>query len=136
MAESEQVIVLCHGTFDVLHVGHIWHLRAARAMGDRLVVSLTADAFRRKPGHRKFNQDERADHLRELRCVDDVYICNGETAARAIVHYRPRFFVKGIDYRERGIAAIEQATCLYVGARVVYTDTKKYGSGSLVEHVR
>lgn len=129
--------VLCHGTFDVLHVGHVMHLAAARNLGDRLVVSITADVFVAKgPGRPVFNEQERFVMLAALRDVDEVYICWGTSGVGAIMRYLPAVYVKGIDYACRGIVAAELEACRAVGAEVRYTSTRKYSSTALLEHFR
>lgn len=126
-------VILTNGCFDVLHVGHIQHLREARAMGDRLVVALTVDAGVSKKGHgRPFNTwDERAEMLRELRCVSEVV--QTESACAAILSVRPNYFVKGIDYAsgERFTENVEEA-CKAVGAKLVFTNTPKRSIGEIL----
>ena len=78
-------IVLCHGTFDLLHIGHIKHLQKAAGLGDQLVVSVTADEYVKKgPGRPYFNQDQRMDALYALECVDRVILCHGLSAEESI----------------------------------------------------
>ena len=61
---TDRKVVLCHGVFDFLHLGHIRHLRAAKSFGDILVVSITDDAHVMKGCNRPiFNEDERAEIL-------------------------------------------------------------------------
>src|SRR5260370_2830774 len=68
-------IVHCHGCFDLMHIGHIRHLQAARAMGDLLVATLTADAHvATGEGRPAFTEVLRADALPALVCVDLVAI--------------------------------------------------------------
>ena len=74
-------VVLCHGTFDLMHAGHIRHLRRARQEGDVLMVTLTGDAHVGKgPGRPVFREDLRAETLAALESVDFVAI-NHEAAA-------------------------------------------------------
>ncbi len=96
---SGRLIVQCHGCFDGLHIGHVRHLRAARSLGDTLVVSVTADRYVNKgPGRPVFSHDLRMEFLGELACVDWVTLSQAETAERAIAAIRPHFFVKGGEY--------------------------------------
>lgn len=121
-------VVLCHGCFDILHIGHFDHFRAARAYGERLVVSVTAAKWVRLAkgeGHPAHTDAERVDMLRELRIVDEVYLCDSPTAVRAIIKFKPRFFAKGSDYAARGINPLELEACGLVGAQVIYTATRK-----------
>src|ERR1041385_2884329 len=95
-------IVHCHGVFDLLHIGHIKHLEAARKLGDALVVTLTPDRFVNKGPHRPaFPERLRAEALASLACVDFVSINEWPTAVETIQRLRPDFYVKGI-VREGG----------------------------------
>lgn len=75
-----KTVVLCHGVFDLLHYGHIEHLREAKAQGDVLVVSVTAARFVNKgPGRPYFNDAQRLSFLSELDCVDYVLLSEAVT---------------------------------------------------------
>ena len=79
-------IVQSHGVFDMIHPGHICHLEEARALGDVLVVTLTADAHVRKgPGRPLFNERLRLAALAGLTCVDYVVLTPFTRPAEAIV---------------------------------------------------
>lgn len=107
-------VVLAHGCFDLLHVGHIKHLQAARQLGNILIVTVTADQFVNKgQGRPRFNQHLRADSLAALNCVDYVAINFTNTAADAIRLIKPHVFVKGIEYL--GIEAEKDALKEYGG---------------------
>jgi rfaE bifunctional protein nucleotidyltransferase chain/domain len=89
-------IVHCHGCFDLLHIGHIRHLQAARTMGDVLVVTITADDYVDKgEGRPAFSERLRAETLAALECVDFVAIAASPTAVEAIRLLRPDYYVKG-----------------------------------------
>ncbi len=73
-AEGKRV-VLCHGTFDLMHTGHIRYLQRAKQEGDVLFVTVTGDAFVNKgPGRPVFSEHLRAENLAALACVDGVAI--------------------------------------------------------------
>ena len=94
-------VVLAHGTFDLLHVGHLAFLEAARACGDELVVSLTCDRFVRLTkgfGHPYFPVDERCRMVEALRCVDRVIISMESDACQVIRRIKPAVYAKGHDY--------------------------------------
>src|SRR5665213_2536653 len=78
-------IVHCHGVFDLLHIGHLRHLKAARKFGDLLVVTITPDRFVNKgPGRPAFTETLRAEALAMLECVDIVAINNWPKAVEII----------------------------------------------------
>ncbi|MGQ9922000.1 MAG: D-glycero-beta-D-manno-heptose 1-phosphate adenylyltransferase [Desulfobacca sp.] len=95
-------VVFTNGCFDLLHVGHVRYLQAARAMGDYLVVGLNDDASVRRlhkgPGRPLVPQAERAEVLAALACVDAVVIFSQDTPLELILHLRPQVLVKGGDY--------------------------------------
>src|SRR5881398_1847754 len=100
--QSGKKIVHCHGVFDLLHIGHIKHLEAARQLGDALVVTLTPDRFVNKGPHRPaFPERLRAEALASLVCVDFVAINEWPTAVETISRIKPDFYVKGV-VRESG----------------------------------
>src|SRR5436309_12837249 len=95
-------VVHCHGVFDLLHIGHIKHLEAARKLGDALVVTITPDRFVNKGPHRPaFPERLRAEALASLACVDFVAVNEWPTAVETIRALRPNLYVKGI-VREAG----------------------------------
>ena len=79
--QTKKTRVLCHGVFDLLHIGHIKYFEEAKSMGDILVVTLTPDKFVNKgSGRPVFNQTLRAEALASLECVDYVAINEWSTA--------------------------------------------------------
>jgi rfaE bifunctional protein nucleotidyltransferase chain/domain len=95
--------VLAHGCFDLLHLGHIRHLQEARAMGDRLVVSVTGDQHVEKGlGRPRFTAAERVEALKALACVDEVFVNDDSDAVATIQRIRPAVYVKGADYVSHG----------------------------------
>lgn len=94
-----KVVVQCHGCFDIVHPGHIRHLRHAAQQGDVLLVSITADALMNKgDGRPLFTQDLRAENLAALDCVDWVYINPDATAETLLEDTRPDVYIKGREY--------------------------------------
>lgn len=93
-------IGLCHGVFDLIHIGHIVHFKEAKSLVDCLIVSITADAFVNKgPGRPLFYQDQRIEFLSELEVLDHVVISNNMTADTIIEQVRPNLYFKGSDYK-------------------------------------
>ena len=94
-------VVMCHGTFDLVHPGHIRHLIYARDKGDMLVVSLTCDAYIAKANMRPFVPEElRAMNLAALEVVDYVVIDPHPTPVENLGKIQPDYFVKGYEYVE------------------------------------
>src|SRR5438552_8218723 len=131
-------IVHCHGVFDLLHIGHIKHLEAARNLGDALVVTLTPDRFVNKGPHRPaFPERLRAEALASLTCVDFVAINECPTAVETIQRLRPDFYVKGV-VREGGkrdhTNAIQQEenAVQAAGVQLVLTDEETFSASTLI----
>lgn len=102
-------IVLTNGVFDLLHLGHVRYLQEARALGASLLVGLNSDAStRRLKGSRRplVPEQERAEVLAGLACVDAVTIFDEDTATALVEEVRPEIYVKGGDYAapdQRGV---------------------------------
>ncbi len=93
-------MVQAHGTFDLLHLGHVRHLEAARKLGDVLMVTVTADSFVNKgPGPAGVQASLRAEMLAALEYVDWVAINDSADAVSAIRCIRPSIYIKGQDYQ-------------------------------------
>jgi rfaE bifunctional protein nucleotidyltransferase chain/domain len=104
-------VVFTNGHFDLLHVGHLRYLQAARALGDTLVVGVNDDAVtaaRKGPGRPILPEIERAELLAGLACVDYVSVFHEPTAERCLELLRPDIYVKGGDYAP-GKAALPEA---------------------------
>jgi len=94
------VIVVASGVFDPVHVGHIQHLKAAKQLGNILIVAVTGDAFVGKgPGRPRSPDVHRAEVVAGLRDVDAVVINYATNTVPIIEAVRPHIFVKGVEYR-------------------------------------
>lgn len=131
-------LVMCHGVFDVLHLGHVRHLRLARAEGDRLIVSLTDDEFVNKgPGRPYFTARVRAEMLAFLEIVDAVVINHAASAQPILEAIRPDIYAKGSDYANpeddvTGKIELERRAVEANGGRVVFTEDVVFSSSSLI----
>ena len=93
-------IILCHGVFDLIHVGHIKHFKEAKKNGKFLIVSITSDKFVNKGSGRPiFNQNLRAEFLSSISIVDAVVINNNLTSEKIISQLKPDIYFKGPDYK-------------------------------------
>jgi len=111
MHSSGKRLVFTNGCFDLLHAGHVRYLQQARALGDALVVGLNGDRSVRelKGEGRPLNpQDDRAEVLAALGCVDFVVIFEGKRATELLRAVRPHVYAKGGDYTPESLDAGER----------------------------
>ena len=133
-----QTVVQAHGTFDLLHLGHVRHLEAARKLGDVLIVTVTADRFVNKgPGRPVFNAELRAEMLATLEYVDWVAINDAADAVSAIERIRPSIYIKGQDYQNpqgdiTGKISLERDAVETHGGRIHFTDEVSFSSSELI----
>ena len=134
-------VVLCHGCFDLLHIGHIRYLEAAKALGDVLVVTVTPDRFVDKgPDRPAFAEAMRAEHLAALACVDYAAVNRWPGAEPTIALLRPDVYAKGSEYRHAAEQpdtpmAKERAAVEAVGGELCFTDEIVFSSTRLLnEH--
>ncbi|HOF87203.1 MAG TPA: D-glycero-beta-D-manno-heptose 1-phosphate adenylyltransferase [Armatimonadota bacterium] len=116
-----QTIVLTNGCFDLLHVGHIETLEAARTHGNVLIVGVNSDASVRKlkgPGRPLNAEGNRARVIAALACVDAVTIFDESTASALLAALRPHVYVKGGDYDAQNLP--ERAVVAQYGIAVVF----------------
>ena len=131
-------VVLANGCFDLLHVGHVRYLDAARALGDVLFVGLNSDAAVARlkgPGRPLMPADERAEILAGLRAVDHVVVFDEDTADRLVSLVRPAVHAKGTDYTDASVP--EAASVRAAGGRVaIVGDPKDHATRDLIARIR
>jgi len=133
-----QAVVLAHGVFDLVHMGHVRHLEAAHREGDVLIVTVTADAFVNKgPGRPIFPQLMRAEMLGALEYVDWVGVNHGPSAETVLETIKPDVYVKGSDYENpeddiTGRIALEKDAVERHGGRLVFTKDITFSSSALI----
>ncbi|HEX8000652.1 MAG TPA: D-glycero-beta-D-manno-heptose 1-phosphate adenylyltransferase [Pyrinomonadaceae bacterium] len=113
-------LVFTNGCFDILHVGHVRYLSAARALGDALVVAINSDASVRElkgAGRPIMNEDERAEMLAALVAVDYVTVFDELSPRALIAEVLPDVLVKGGDYQLDEIHGREEVEA--AGGRVL-----------------
>lgn len=119
-----RTVVMCHGCFDIVHPGHIRHLRQARAMGDLLLVSITGDAqISKGAGRPLIPQELRAENLAALDLVDWVHIDGDATALELLREVQPDVYIKGREYESNGDPRFraEREAVESAGGRVVFS---------------
>jgi len=131
-------VVLANGCFDLLHVGHVRYLDAARALGDVLFVGLNSDAAVARlkgPGRPLMPAAERAEILAGLRAVDHVVLFDEDTADRLVSLVRPAVHAKGTDYTDASVP--EAASVRAAGGRVaIVGDPKDHATRDLIARIR
>lgn len=131
-------IVHAHGAFDLLHLGHVRHLEAARRLGDVLIVTVTADRFVNKgPGRPVFTEVLRAEMLATLHYVDWTAVNESPDAVSAIRAICPHIYVKGQDYQNpegdvTGKISYERKAVEESGGRIHFTDEVVFSSSELI----
>jgi len=144
MAEQAQAwkragepVILANGCFDVLHVGHIRYLHAAKQLGGRLVVAVNSDASVRTvkgPERPLMPEDERAEIVAALADVDAVVIFSEPDVRALIRELRPEVQVKGTDYSVDSVP--ERDEVVACGGRVeIVGDPKDHSSSTLLRKI-
>jgi D-beta-D-heptose 7-phosphate kinase/D-beta-D-heptose 1-phosphate adenosyltransferase len=131
-------VVFTNGVFDLLHPGHVRYLTAARREGDALVVAINSDRSVRQikgPARPIVPEDERAEVVGALACVDVVLVFDEDTPAVAIERLRPDVLVKGADWAADAIVGRE--TVESSGGRVVRIPVEiGYSTSAIVDRIR
>jgi rfaE bifunctional protein nucleotidyltransferase chain/domain len=131
-------VVLCHGMFDLVHLGHIRYFNQAKKKGDKLIVTFTSDEFSRKgPDRPIFSQDLRAENLAALEIVDHVAMCPFPSALEAINLIKPNFYAKGKEYEIdsddiTGMISKETLAVESYNGKVFFTDDLVFSSSNLL----
>ena len=128
-------VTLANGCFDVLHVGHVRYLRAARELGGKLVVAVNSDASVRAlkgEGRPVMPAEERAEILASLADVDAVVVFPEEDVRAIIREIRPDFHAKGTDYTAESVP--ERDVVEACGGRVVIVgDPKNHSATDIIQ---
>ena len=121
MEVAGQRLVFTNGCFDLLHAGHVRYLQQARGLGDALAVGLNSDRSVRelKGKGRPVNvEEDRAEVLAALGCVDYVVIFDGKRATDVLSTVRPHVYAKGGDYTPDSLDPEERAALEKAGAEI------------------
>ena len=121
IAKSGRQMVFTNGCFDLLHVGHVRYLQAARALGEGLLVAVNADASVRAlkgPSRPLNSENDRAEVLAALECVDYVTVFHTERVTELVRAIRPPIYAKGGDYTVESLNAEELSALREIGAAI------------------
>ncbi len=131
-------IILCHGTFDLLHIGHIKHFKEAKSLGDKLFVTITSDNFVNKgPQRPAFNEKHRLESIASLSFVDYVALSDQKTSIEVIKNLKPNIYCKGPDYKNHkkditGEIINEIKEVKKNGGKIHYTNDLTFSSSKLI----
>ena len=131
-------VVFTNGCFDLLHPGHVAYLRAARSLGDALVVGLNSDVSVRKlkgPTRPVVTEKDRAAVLGALESVDAVVIFAEGTPVRLMRELEPAVYVKGGDYRIEDLPEAEVAREFGAEVRILSFEPG-YSTSALIEKIK
>ena len=138
LKSKKKKIVLCHGVFDLLHIGHIKHFNESKKYGDILVVTITPDAYVDKgPRRPAFNEKLRLEAIAALNIVDYVALNSSPTAISAIKKIKPNIYCKGPDYKDHkndisGQIKNEIRELKKFGGKIIYTRDLAFSSTNLI----
>jgi rfaE bifunctional protein nucleotidyltransferase chain/domain len=131
---SGDTVTLANGCFDLVHVGHVRYLQGAKALGGKLVVALNSDQSVRRlkgPGRPAMPEQERAEIIAALACVDAVVIFDEPDVRALIREIRPDVQVKGTDYTRENVP--ERDEVIAYGGRVeIVGDPKDHSTTELL----
>lgn len=137
LKKNNKKIILCHGVFDILHLGHIKHFEEAKSLGDTLIVSITSNKFVNKGFERPyFDLKTRMETISSLSCVDFVIESNFPTAEKNLNLVRPNFYVKGPDYEKKPDITQnlikEKKILKKLNIKMHFTRGQQYSSSSII----
>jgi len=130
-------VVLANGCFDVLHVGHLRYLEAARELGDILVVAINSDRSERAikdEGRPILTENERVALVEALGCVDFIVVFDEPDVSRVLETLRPGVHAKGTDYTEQTVPERDQVLA-YGGVVRIAGDPKHHSTRDIIERI-
>lgn len=138
LRDAGRTVVFTNGVFDLIHPGHVRYLREARSLGDALIVGVNADeSVRRNKGESRpvTREDERAELIAALACVDAVTVFGEDTPAEVIRAIQPDVLVKGADWAADQI--VGRDTVEARGGKVVRIAVEEgYSTTALLRRIR
>lgn len=130
-------IVFANGCFDVLHVGHVRYLEAAKALGDLLIVGINSDEPTRRlkgEGRPLMPEDQRAEIISSFEVVDFVTVFDEPTVAELLLALKPDIHAKGTDYTEDSVP--ERDVVRSFGGQVaIVGDPKDHSSSEIIDKI-
>lgn len=131
-------LIFANGCFDLLHVGHVRYLQAARGLGDLLIVALNSDRIVQQlkgAGRPLTNQQERAEIIAALACVDYVTIFDTPTVSELLLAIKPDVHAKGTDYTMETVPEREIVRS-YGGQVAIVGDPKDHSTSRILNQMK
>jgi rfaE bifunctional protein nucleotidyltransferase chain/domain len=141
LKNAKKKIVLCHGVFDLFHVGHVKHFKEAKKFGDILIVSVTTDKYVNKgPGRPFFNTNQRMELLSEIKIIDFVISSDSVNSVNLINKIKPDFYFKGPDYKKNkddftGFIKTEINAVKKHKGTVIYSSGETFSSSKVINEI-
>lgn len=141
LKKTKKKIVLCHGVFDLFHVGHLNHINQAKKLGDILIVSVTSDKFVNKgPGRPYFNLNQRMALLSGIKDVDYVLSSDAPSGINIINKIKPDIYFKGPDYINHktdftGFIKKEISAVKKYNGKIVYSSGQTFSSSTVLNKI-
>ena len=132
-------IVWTNGCFDILHKGHVKHLEESSRFGDYLIVGLNSDSSVRElkgPDKPQMHEDERAEIIASIGCVDYVLIFSETSPVRYIQYFQPDVYSKGGEYNIDTCNQEERRAIESYGGRILFTGDKVNSSTRVIAKIR
>jgi rfaE bifunctional protein nucleotidyltransferase chain/domain len=136
--KAKKKIVLVHGVFDVIHLGHIEYFREAKSYGNILIASVTCDQFVNKGFNKPyFKETERCNFLSSIELIDYVVISQSHSSTFIINYVKPNFYCKGPDYKKKngdqaGNLLNEKKCVEKNGGKLIITNGVQFSSTSIL----
>jgi len=137
LRKENKKIVTTNGVFDILHIGHIRYLKEAKKFGQALIVGINSDASvkRIKDPRRPLNsENDRAEALASLECVDYVIIFNEENPIKFLEEIKPNIHVKGGDYKIEKVLE-KEAVEKNNGKIVLIPEIEGYSTSKIIKKI-
>ena len=127
-------VAMVDGCFDPIHDGHVRYFDEAAKLGLPILCNVQADAYIESTKGRipLLSDTQRAAVLAGMRSIDHVHICHS-TTAEVLEQLRPRVYVKGADWKDRGLPELEREICEREGIEIMYLDTVRNSSTDVAE---
>jgi rfaE bifunctional protein kinase chain/domain/rfaE bifunctional protein nucleotidyltransferase chain/domain len=139
--KAKKKIVLCHGVFDLFHIGHLNHINEAKTLGDILIVSVTTDKYVNKgPDRPFFTTKQRLDLLSSIKNIDYVIQSNSPSGVEIINKIKPNIYFKGPDYLNHnddftGLIKKELHAVEKNNGKIAYSTSQTFSSSSLLNKI-